>query len=80
MPLVPCLAASLSFSIGATGAAFCQPLDIAWCGTGSRLTRVRGGAWLILPICERGLELIFDAGRCAIVNVLIAWFDVAGYA
>jgi len=64
MPLVPCLATSLSSPVGATGAAF----------------RARGGAWPILPICERGLEFIFDTGRGAIVNVLIARSDVAGYA
>jgi hypothetical protein len=53
---------------------YCLLRDGAW------LTRARGGAWPILPICERGLEFIFDTGRGAIVNVLIARSDVAGYA
>jgi hypothetical protein len=51
-----------------TDAAVYLLLDVACNSTEARLTRVRAGAWPILPICERGFAFIFDAGRGSIVD------------
>jgi hypothetical protein len=80
IPLVPCLAACSSFSTGMADAAVCLLLDIACHRMKATLTRVRGGAWPILPICERGFAFIFDVGRGTIVDASVAWFGVVGYA